>query len=87
MGVSRNSNSLGNITTLRSIITPISLNSKVKKPKVPKDRIIRVSEHLYMRLKGFSSRNYNVESYENIISDLLDSYEKDNPAYPQYTRY
>ena len=86
MGNSSRSSSLGNITKLTPITfeTPIKSN---KKPKVQNDRIIRVSEHLYMRLKGFSRRNYNVESYENIISDLLDLAEKSNPVFPQYTRY
>jgi hypothetical protein len=83
---SKNPYGFGNISTLKPVIveTPIK---KSKKPKVPKDRIIRISEHLYRRLKGFSRRNYNVESYENIISDLLDFWDKNNSAYQQYTRY
>jgi hypothetical protein len=88
-GGSRGNNyGFGNLVSLNPVIDskPKTINVN-KKPKVPKDRIIRISEHLYRKLKGYSSRKYNIESYETIISDLLDIVEKSNPVYQQYTRY
>lgn len=77
-------NSFGNITTLRPIITPISNG---KKPKVPKTRVIRISEQLYRRFQGVSKHYWDVEPYELILSELIDNYEKNNSPYQQYTRY
>lgn len=42
-------------------------------------RTIKISEHTYRRIVAFSKKNYNIESYETILSDLLDCYQKHNP--------
>ncbi len=75
---------VGTTTTATDTTTDTTTTTKKisphKKTKVPKTktRIIRISEGLYERLYNHSRNYYNVESYETIISDLLDCYEKNN---------
>jgi hypothetical protein len=54
--------------------------SKEMKMKV-KTRTIRISEDLYQSLKQHANRYYNRDSYEVILSDLLDCYQKHNNTY------
>jgi len=72
---------LGRYTTLRPVITAEEKDTN----KIPKTRIIRISEPLYRRFVGHSSRFYNVEDYETILSDLLDCYSKYNE--PDYSHF
>ena len=45
----------------------------------PKTRVIKISEILYRRFISFSRRYYsNPETYEKILSDLIDNYEQNN---------
>lgn len=46
--------------------------------KVPKTRIIRISEPLYRRLSGVSQRYFDCESYETILENLIKCYEEHN---------
>lgn len=46
--------------------------------KKKKTRIIRISERLYERFSEHSRRYYNIETYETILEDLLDCYDKHN---------
>jgi hypothetical protein len=65
---------LGRYTTLRPVIT-----AEEKDPnKIPKTRIIRISEPLYRRFVGLSQRYYNVEPYETILENLIKFYEEHN---------
>ena len=68
MGVGRtkgNNTGFGNLTTLKVISS--FTNSKTNNNKIPKTRIIRISELLYRRFVGHSRRYYNVETYETIL--------------------
>ena len=66
-------NELGRYVGLREVTIDPSTNKLEPKP-----RTISISEHLYRRFVAFSKRHYNVETYELILKDLLDSYEKNN---------
>ena len=58
-------------------LRPITIdNTSDTNNNIPKTRVIRISEPLYRRFVGHSKRFYNVESYEVILSDLLDCYSK-----------
>ena len=48
--------------------------------EVEKSRTITISEHTWRRFVTFSKQHYNVETYEVILNDLLDSYEKNNKS-------
>jgi hypothetical protein len=79
---------LGNLTGMREITfdTPI----KSKKPKLPKDRIMGISEFTYRRMAGFSRQNFNVASYDELLNVLLDSYQQqksNGSEYSHLTRY
>ncbi len=76
----------GNLTNLKPVI---NTTTEEDTNKIPKTRIIRISEQLYGRFAGHSKRYYNVADYETILSDLLDSYEKHEPnnSYFHLTRY
>ena len=78
MGIGRtrgNNTGFGNLTTLR-VISPTNSTTD-NKNKIPKPtRTIKISEQLYRRFVGHSQKFYNVESYETILSDLLESYSK-----------
>ena len=52
--------------------------TKSKKPKSPKTRIICISENLYQRFHSHARSYYNVESYETILENFLNFYEKNN---------
>ena len=45
-------------------------------------KIIRIKLNAYQRLKDHSRRYYNIESYDTIIKELIDNYDKHN-----YTKY
>ena len=61
---------VGNLTTLKVISS--STNSTTDNNEIPKTKIIRISNDLYQKFVDHSHRFYNVESYEVILSDLLD---------------
>ncbi len=45
----------------------------------PKTRVIKISEILYRRFISFSKKYYSSpETYEKILSDLIDNYEQNN---------
>ena len=77
----------GRYTTLKVISspsTPTISSTTANNNKVPKPtKIIRISESLYQRFVDHSHRFYNVESYEVILSDLLDCYSKQHE--PDYS--
>jgi hypothetical protein len=87
----------GNLVGLKPVnnipttnIETTTTKTRNKKPKIPKTRIIRISEDLYQRFHSHSKRYYNVEIYEFILNELLDCYEKHNEQYIRYfhlTRY
>ena len=67
---------LGNRTKLNPIIDISNKN--------PKNRIVRVNEMTWRRMKGLSGR-FNVASYSEIIDYLLDFYDKNNSSvYDKY---
>lgn len=69
----------GNLCNLKPVI-----NTEYSNPnRAPKTRIIRISEQMYSRFVAHSQKFYNVESYETILSDLLDCYQKQNT--PDYS--
>jgi hypothetical protein len=53
-------------------------NSILFSSRKKKTRIIRISEKLYDRLAEHSRHYYNHETYETILNDLLDCYDKHN---------
>src|SRR5688500_11908712 len=55
-------------------------NNNNKKRKVSKTRIIRISEELYQKFSSHSRRYYNVEPYETILLNLLETFEKHNQS-------
>jgi hypothetical protein len=74
---------LGNLVSLREISTTTNItttNNNNKKTttstRIPKTKVIRISEDLYQRLREHSQKYYNIETYETIIKDLLDCYNK-----------
>ena len=72
-----NKNEFGRYTTLR----PIDRNGEEEKDtnKIPRTRIIRISERMYRRIVGHAKKYYkNVEPYETI---QLDCYQKQNTPY------
>jgi hypothetical protein len=74
-------NELGRYVGLREVEIDPSTNKME-----PKSRTICISELLYRRFVAFSKRHYNVESYEVILNDLLNSYEKNNKSDYIHTR-
>ena len=80
---------LGNLITLKPITSTISTtannNNNKNKNKIKKTKIIRISDEMYQRFVHHSHRFYNVESYETILSDLLDCYSKQNT--PDYSSH
>ncbi len=76
---------LGNLTTMKPIITPISTSNN-KKNEIPKTKTILISEQLYRRFVAHSKRYYNVADYEEILGNLLTEYDKHNSPYIHYTR-
>lgn len=84
MGNNASNVGFGRLTNLR----PITIDNTSDTNKIPKTRVIRISEPLYRRFVGHSKRFYNVESYEVILSDLLDCYSKHNePYYSHFHSY
>lgn len=71
-----NHHGLGNWTYLK----PIDSNDTY--PQF--SRIMKISEMTYRRFVEFSKAHYNVETYDQILLDLIDSYEKHNPKYIHY---
>ena len=68
----------GRYTTLKEITTIDNTNNNNTKPKVPRTRIIRISEHTYRMMVGHSKRFYDVECYDTILENLLKCYEEHN---------
>jgi len=73
--VHKGNGAFGRYITLKPVIT-VAENNGTKKSKIPKTRVIRISEPLYRRFVGFSQRYYNVETYETILENLINSYEE-----------
>jgi hypothetical protein len=65
---------LGRYTTLRPIVTTAA--EKKDTNKIPKTRVIRISEPLYQKFVNFSKRYYDVEPYDLILDNLLKCYEE-----------
>ena len=68
-------------TTAEKIIKrkKTSTKTKTKTKTRTKTRIIRISEDLYQGFREHSSKQrYNAESYETVIQNLLDCYDKNN---------
>jgi hypothetical protein len=77
--VGRNTNNTGwgNLTHLKPINdTNTAETTTSKNPKAT--RTLKISEQLFRRFVGHSRRYYNVESYETILENLLECYEKHN---------
>jgi hypothetical protein len=66
------STGFGNLTTLKEI------SSNNNKPNQKPTRIIRISEYTYRRLISHSQKFYDVVSYNEIIENLLNEFEKHN---------
>jgi hypothetical protein len=65
---------LGNLVSLKPVNTsPTNTNTKNKVPKPT--RTIKISEPLFRRLVSHSKKFYNVESFDTIIENLINSYE------------
>jgi len=41
-------------------------------------KIMKITLHTFERLKDHSRRNYNIETYDTIVKDLFDCYNKNN---------
>jgi hypothetical protein len=76
-----NLTNLGRYTNLREVEINPSTNHLE-----PKTRTIKISGHLYRRFVAHSKKYYNVESYETILNNLLDYYEKENRPYSHFSR-
>jgi hypothetical protein len=66
----------GRYTTLKEIT--VAENNGRKNTKVPKTRVIHISEDLYFHFVNFSQRYYNVETYSEILENLLRFYEENH---------
>ena len=71
VGLGRGSNLILTTTETTNNITAIGGEKKTS-------RTILISEKLYERLAEHSRHYYNHETYETIIKDLLDSFDKHN---------
>ena len=72
---------MGKRTTTRlKHIDSLTNNNKNKK----NERTIRISEELYQRFREHSSKYYNIETYETILEDLLDCFDKHNEGIRWY---
>ena len=40
---------------------------------------MKISEEIFQRFKDHSRKYYNIETYDTIIQDLLNNFEKHNP--------
>jgi hypothetical protein len=66
---------LGNLVNFKPLdSTTITTNNNNKK----KTKTIKISEQLYDRFVEHSRKYYNVEPYETILLNLLDSFDKNN---------
>ena len=72
-------NEFGRWTSFREVTIDTATNKM--EPKLT--RTICISELLYHRFIAHSKKYYNVESYEVILNNLLDCYDKYNT--PDYT--
>ena len=68
----------GRYTTLKEI-TSIDNTNNNKKSKQSKTRVIRINEDLYLHFVNFSQRYFDVESYSEILENLLRFYEENHP--------
>ena len=50
-------------------------------------KIMKITNNTYLRLKAFSRRHYNIETYDTIIKDLLDCYDKQHDQKYFLNRY
>ena len=44
-----------------------------------KNETMKISEEIFQRFKDHSRNYYNIETYDTIIQDLLNNFEKHNP--------
>ncbi len=81
-GGHRNNNyGFGNLVSLRPVTYSSSIsttNNNNAKPRVPKTRVIRISEPLYQKFVNFSRRYYDVESYSTILENLINDFKSRN---------
>ena len=69
----------GRYTNLKEISVVDNSTNEKDSNKVPKPtRTIKISEQLYRRFIGHSIRYYNVETYETILENLLNNFDKNN---------
>lgn len=78
----------GNLTGLRSINTTTTTTATEQEDNTSttnnqqyndtNTKIMKITLHTFERLKEHSRRHYNIESYDTIIKDLLDCYDKHN---------
>lgn len=62
------------MTSLREVV--INSDNSIE---FPKTRVIKISEVLFRRFIAFSKKYYqNPETYEKILSDIMDNYEQNN---------
>lgn len=74
VGLGRGSNLILNTTTETTNNTTTAIGGEKKT-----SRTILISEKLYDRISEHAHHYYNHETYETIINDLLDSFDKHNP--------
>jgi hypothetical protein len=68
---------LGKMTTLKIVATNNTTTTATKtKHKIPKTRTMRIKEETWKKLYEHSQCYYNVESYDTIILNLLECYDK-----------
>ena len=64
-------------------LIPIDNNNNKNNKKT---KTMKITEHLYERFIDHSRTYYNVESYDTILENLLDYYEKNNPKEFRYSQ-
>ena len=71
----KTTNPFGSMTSLREVV--INPDNSIE---FPKTRSLLISEILWRRFISFSKKYYtNPETYEKILLDLIDNFEKNNP--------
>ena len=74
-----NNRGFGNLCNLKRVI-PATAGSELEEDtdKVPNTKILRVSNEIYEKFLSHSRRFYNVESYSQILENLLRDFEEHN---------
>ena len=85
MGKPKHAGKFGNLVGFRPCKTNLNFTTNATTRLIPinnnnnkKTKTIKISEQLYERFVQHSRKYYNVETYETILENLLDCFDKHN---------